>query len=472
MTSTHRSSPAAALLLLALAPGCIFGVADDDPTLDDTGPGTATSAGPGGDGLDESAGAPTAACYEYQPGEAGGIDYTPLLTEAQLSMLDLEIDYPDAPIAALDASATHLAGPGLLRATLTGLVEVNRTDPSTALEFNDIPLAGLGPQSFTVALDGQATPLDRVTCTSDPETPVTVIFAVDVTGSMSPVIEAVRDSLVDFVDAAVGLGLHGRIGVVTYQDTVGVNVPFEDCSSVDGPIPERSPFFAPVALDDAARVEELRGFIGSLHADQGTDAPENLTAAVDFATHNVIGYTASGEPNVIGEGIDDPPFTEPWPLDELEGLVVVIGITDAAFHGPGAASPSLAEFRPRALPEILGELGSTVVATIDPALQDGPTELDANPSAIDADLWPRYTGGFGRDWFLAEAFLLSESISFFDLELLLLGQGLLEIPLAPALASTCVLEIDTHAAPSSMQVTIDHAAGSVQYDLAPEAVPL
>ena len=470
MTMPYRSRKAAPLLLLALAPGCIFAVADDDPTLDGTGPDTITT---GGDGADETASVPTSECHEYQPGEAGGLDYTPLITEAELSMLDLAIDYPDTPIAALDAGATHLAGPGLLRATFTGLVEVNQADPSTALEFNDVPLGGLGPESFTVALDGASASFDRVTCTSDPETPVTVIFAVDVTGSMTPVIEAVRDSLVDFVDASVGLGLRGRIGVVTYQDTVGVNVPFEDCSGVDGPIPERSPFFAPVPLDDAAQVEALRGFIGSLHADQGTDAPENLAAAVDFATHNVIGYAEDGSPNVIGEGSDDPPFTTPWPLEQLEGLVVVIGITDATFHGPSSPSASLSsEFRPRALPEILGELGSTVVATIDPALQDGDTELDGDPTSLDADLWPRYTGGFGRDWFLADAFLFSESISFFDLELLLLGQGLLEIPLAPALASTCVLEIDTALAPSSMEVTIDHEAGAVQYTLVPELVSL
>jgi len=476
MLMLHRSGTTATLLLLALAPGCSLGQSEDGPPEEwfgatDTTPATGTD----DDGPDETAEtaepAEPGACHEYGPGEAGGLDYTPRLTEAELAALDLRIDYPDAPIAALAASASHLGGPGLLRATFTGLMEIDHADPSTALELHDVPLAGLGPQSFTVALDGQATPVDRVTCTSDPDTPITVIFAVDVTGSMSPVIDAVRASLVDFVDAAVGLGLHGRIGVVTYQDTVGVNIPFEDCDGVHDPMPERSPFFAPVPLDDAAQVDALRGFVGSLHADGGTDWPENLAAAVDFATHNVIGYTADGSPNVIGEGDDDPPFTEPWPLDQLEGLVVVIAITDATFHPPETDSPSLLpEFRPRSLPAILNELGSTIVATIDPALQNGATELDGDPLVLDADLWPRYTGGFGRDWLAVELPPLQESISVFDLELLLLGQGLLELPLAPALASTCVLELDTEVAPSSMQVTIDHEAGSVQYTLSPEQV--
>ncbi len=472
-----RAQPSIALLCALALPACVIFDDGEGAGGDETGGAdeTGTDAGPGPDpddtGEGGDGGVPTQTCHEYAPGEAGGADFVPLITESELSALDLTISYPDAPIAALDGSSTYLANEGVLRTTFVGLVEVDHDDPSTALSFNDLPLTGLGLDSFTAELDGVATPIDRVTCTSDPQTPISVIFVVDVTGSMSPVIAAVRNSLLDFVDASVGLGLHGKIGVVTYQDTVGVDIPFEDCSGVDGPIPERSPFFTPVALDDADGVDRLRDFIGALHADGGADWAENMAAAVDFAANNVIGYAADGTPNVIGEGNDDPPYTRPWPVDELEGLVVIIPITDASFHPPSTSSPSLPEpFRPRALPEILGSLGTTVVATIDPAFNDLSTEIGGDSTDLDADLFARYTGGFGQDWFSVDAFLFTESISFFDLELMLLGQGLLEIPLAPALASTCVTEIDVASAPGEIRTRIDAEPGWVRYTMVPEIV--
>ena len=52
---------------------------------------------------------------------------------------------------------------------------------------------------------------------------------------------------------------------------------------------ERSPFFAPVAIDDATRSTTLRGFVNRLEANRGADAPENLAGAIDFARNNVIG---------------------------------------------------------------------------------------------------------------------------------------------------------------------------------------
>jgi hypothetical protein len=419
-----------------------------------------------------SGGASYSDCREYRPGERGGPDYTSLLTRSEIEKLDLRIRYPEAPIAAIDAHTAYVPRSNLLRTTFTGLVKVNRDAPSTPLRFNDVPLRGLGASSFTMMADGQPLAPSRVTCTGNSETPISVVFLVDVTGSMSPVIAAVRDSLDDFVDSARGLGLDGKIGIVTFQDTVGVNVPFGDCAGVSGPIPERSPFFAPVSLKDDAGIARLRDFIGSLHADAGNDLPENLAAAVDFAANNVIGTTATGAPNVIGDGVDDPPFTSPWPSHELDGLVVLIPITDATFHEPATRSTSLpGAWRPRPLADIVASLGSTVVSTIDPALVDAPMGPGPLPEAIDADFWAQATGGFGVDRHSLRVYGVDQDISYFDLELLVLGRGLLEIPLAPALAATCVLEAEVSAPPGEVIVDVRHTEGEVRYAMSPTVTP-
>ncbi|MBX7082226.1 MAG: VWA domain-containing protein [Nannocystaceae bacterium] len=449
---------------------------DDDSSVGGSG-GADSSGGEdsasGDSGADGSAsgGDGTMACHEYGPGEAGGIDFTPLFDEATIASLDFDIAWPDTPIAAIDAATSYLERTEGIRVSLTGLVQVDHEDPSTLTSFHDVPLWGLGPDNFTLSADGVALQPASVTCTGNETTPITVVFAIDVTGSMSPVIAAVRDSLVDFVDTAVALGLRGKVGVVTFQDTVGVDIGFEDCSGIEGLIPERSPFLAPVPLDDPDQVEQLRDFIGALHADGGSDLPENLAGAVDFATHNVIGYTQGGAPNVIGEGDDDPPWTSPWPVDQLEGLVVVIAVTDATFHDADTASSSLRpDFRPRAPREIVAELGAVLVNSVDPALLDTDHDIEALPDEIDADFWPMYTGGFGVDRWKVSAFGIEESVSLFDLELLVLGNGLLEIPLAPALAATCVLEAPLAEVPEQVRVDVTHEAGAVAYTMVPRFV--
>lgn len=148
---------------------------------------------------------------------------------------------------------------------------------------------------------------------------VDIIFLIDITGSMSNVIHSVRDSVVSFIDALEASGIRGTLGIVTFQDSVGVNRTFQEPAPALGY--ERSPFFAPVALDDAAAVENVRAFVNRLEANAGADAPENLAGAVDFARNSVIGYTVSGAPNVIGDGREDPTGTSAFPKLRISAIV-------------------------------------------------------------------------------------------------------------------------------------------------------
>lgn len=416
------------------------------------------------DAIDES----FVMCEELEPGYSGGRPFVPAIAEDEIRELDLEVDLGEADVAVLESFAAHYADDGVLRITLAGIFDVDHERPSTPFEWNHLPLRELTRESFEVTVDGAASELRSVTCSGDPSAPpISVTFLIDVTGSMFPAIAAVRDSLVTFVDLANELGIRGEVGVVTFQDTVGVDIPFDDCGDTERS-PERSPFFAPVPFTDRDAVAGLRDFIGTLVADRGSDVPENLAGAIDFAANNVIGNDADGLPNVIGVGGDDPPFSEPWPASTDAGLRVLIAITDAPFHGDLEQSPGLPRaFKPRRLLDIVRSLGTTVVGVIDPAILDQEADVLRPQRSHDADLFAAYTGGFGVDhqeidltFSGLEGAAISEDISFFDLELLVLGNGLLEIPLAPVLASTCVLELEVDAKPGRASVQISSDAGN------------
>jgi hypothetical protein len=264
---------------------------------------------------------------------------------------------------------------------------------------------------------------------------VDIVFLIDITGSMSNVIDSVRDSVVDFIDIIESSGLHGTVGVVTFQDTVGVNRTFQQPAPADGY--ERSPFFAPVPIDDADAVAELRSFVNRLEANRGEDAPENLAGAIDFARNNVIG-SAGGAPNVIGDGRFDPVGTEPFPRLTSERQVFVV-LTDVTFHGDShdERNSSLeAPFVPRDAAEILATLQQTgtVVHVSDPSWSDA--DLDPSASSVDADYWAIHTGGVGED--------RVAGYSLVDLELVVVAEdnGLLDITLDKILASSCRLEFE------------------------------
>jgi hypothetical protein len=142
--------------------------------------------------------------------------------------------------------------------------------------------------------------------------------------------------------------------------------------------------------------------------------------------------------------------------DELEGLVMFVAITDAADDG---LEPS----RDRSWVDVRKSLRGRIVSTIDPGVLEDDTER------VDPDLWPTATGGFGRDTKLVDldtgAGRTVEGVSYSDLELLLLGHGLVDVPLAPVLASTCVLEIPAETPPTLVTVALSSAAGNSSFEI-------
>ena len=308
----------------------------------------------------------------------------------------------------------------------------------------------LTANDVTIDVDGQAqTP--TLECLYDGST-VDIVFLVDITGSMSNVIGSVRRSLVRFVDAIVASGVRGTIGVVSFQDSVGVNVSFQESAPPNDY--ERSPFFEPVPIDDADEVEELQRFITRLEANRGADAPENLAGAIDFARNNVIGVTGGTTPNVIGDGTRDPAGTEAWPALTSERQVFV-AFTDITFHGDSRDednSSLLNEFKPRPAATILQTLQETgtVVHVSDPSWIDEEV-ADTSGTSVDSDYWAINTGGLGED--------VVVGYSLVDLELVVVASetGLLDITLDSILETSCRASFDlpSLAAGATFDLTIE-----------------
>lgn len=285
---------------------------------------------------------------------------------------------------------------------------------------------------------------------------------------MAPVIGAVQRSLEKFVTAIVERSASGTLGVVTFQDSVGVNVSFQEPLPASGY--ERSPFFAPVDIGDAAGIAKLQRFIARLEADSGADIPENLAGALDFAQNDVIGLTKSGAPNVIGDGVEDPVGVGAWPkLNHARHLFVAF--TDAPFHADSrnaSNSSLLTPFKPRPTASILRTLqaGATTVHVSDPSWVDETTAPTgaANEVSVDSDYWAIRTGGLGED--------SVAGYSPIDLDLLVTAEdsGLLDILLDGIVATTCSAHFPaaTLAANASIDLELAHDGQSYSASLSPQ----
>jgi len=318
--------------------------------------------------------------------------------------------------------------------------------------------------NLTIRVDGSA---QTVTLACVPETPVDIVFLVDITGSMSSVIGAVRRSLGTFVAAIEQRNIRGSLSVVTFQDSVGVNVGFQE------PAPankfERSPFFKPVAIDDTAGVAELQRFISRLEANSGADRPENLAGAVDFARNNVIGLTSQGKPNLIGDGVEDPRGVTAWPAFDNPKQIFV-AFTDAPFHADSRSASNsslLATFKPRPIADIVKTLqvSGTTVHVSDPSWVDetvAPTGA-ASEVAVDADYWAKQTGGLGED--------RVAGYSLVDLDLVVVAKdaGLLDILLDGVIGTSCSARfaLPTLASGASFELEIEAAGETFSQTLVP-----
>lgn len=351
--------------------------------------------------------------------------------------------YPTS-LEAIGGGAFYSKANGQVRVELSGL-------------FSNKSSYSFGAGDVSVELDGVAQTPD-VSCLAGGDS-VDLVFVVDVTGSMANVIDSVRSSLLSFVAALKSSDLDGTLSVVSFQDTVGEQVSFQELEKGGF---ERSPFIAKKKISSATEVGEVERFIAKLEANRGADLPENLSGALDFARNSVIGLRSNGSANVIGDGAQDPIGTAPFPKLESRRQVFV-AITDATFHSDSrnTGNSSLeAEFKPRPLAQIVESLRSTgtVVHVVDPSWVDESVKPTggASESAIDADYFALATGGVGED--------KVAGYSLTDLELVAVAEktGLLDIALHDILKGSCRVTFPAVDVAAGAEVSISvSAAGEV-----------
>jgi hypothetical protein len=330
--------------------------------------------------------------------------------------------------------------------------------------FSDHEPADLASAKLSVSVSGEPV---AATLSCLPSTAVDIVFVVDITGSMSPVINSVRRSLSAFVRAIEARQIRGTLSVVTYQDSVGVNVGFQEPAPKSGY--ERSPFWKPVDIDDAPAVDELERFILRLEANSGADRPENLAGALDFARNNVIGVTRAGAANVIGDGVEDPQGVAAWPKLMNPKQVFVV-FTDAPFHSDSRTSANsslLAPFKPRPIATILKSLqqSGSVVHVSDPSWVDETLTPTGTSSEVqvDSDLWADGTGGLGGDRVVG--------YSLIDLDVVTVAQdtGLLDILLDAVIGSSCSADfsLPTLSAAASLELDLEISGAHFTRTLTP-----
>lgn len=141
-------------------------------------------------------------------------------------------------------------------------LDTNRTSIAfQVLDLNGNHVSSLKSTDFSITENGTAVPAFKLDSNSKKIVqPVDIVFAVDITGSMSPTIESAKSRLVSFVQKSRASGTHSRMCLITFGDsTVKKCDRFYDNNPAD-PSTE-------------AQVKELISEISKLRAYSGVDDP-------------------------------------------------------------------------------------------------------------------------------------------------------------------------------------------------------
>ena len=199
-------------------------------------------------------------------------------------------------VTAADASLKITTGnPGL---------EHFDTDGGVQLDFgltdqNGNPVGSLRPENVKVFEDGKEAKILDFRGVGQGR-PVDIVFVMDVTESMQPYIDAVKQNVIAFAQDLQANSRDYRLGLVTFEDYVVSAYPDCNCAY-------RNSF--------TSDVKQFSEWVGSLHAGGGGDIPEDQLDALAYAAKF--------------------PFRP-----EAEGIIIIV--TDAPPHhdGDGSADTS------------------------------------------------------------------------------------------------------------------------------------
>ena len=133
--------------------------------------------------------------------------------------------------------------------------------------FNGTPLASLRPDQVKILENGKPARIVDFRGLSQGR-PVDIVFVMDVTESMQPYIDAVKQNVIAFVRDLAAHKRDYRLGLVTFEDYVVSK--YADCNCA----------YRNRMTSD---VNEFIGWVGSLHASGGGDIPEDQLDALAYA---------------------------------------------------------------------------------------------------------------------------------------------------------------------------------------------
>src|SRR5579875_758539 len=127
--------------------------------------------------------------------------------------------------------------------------------------------------------------------------PVDIVFVMDITESMQPYIDAVKQNMITFAQDLQANHRDYRLGLVTFEDYVVSAYP--DCN-------------CPYRKTLTADVQQFTDWVGTLHAGGGGDIPEDPLDALSYAAtlpfrpdaQGIIIMITDAPPHVAGDGPD------------------------------------------------------------------------------------------------------------------------------------------------------------------------
>jgi len=161
------------------------------------------------------------------------------------------------------ALALSIGNPGLEHFDSDGGVELNfgLTDESGQ------PVGNLKPENVKVLEDGKPAKIIDFRGVGQGR-PVDIIFVLDVTESMQPYIDAVKQNVIQFAQDLSANNRDYRLGLVTFEDYVVSKYPDCNCAY-------RNSF--------TSDVHQFTDWVSSLHAGGGGDIPEDQLDALAYA---------------------------------------------------------------------------------------------------------------------------------------------------------------------------------------------
>jgi hypothetical protein len=127
--------------------------------------------------------------------------------------------------------------------------------------------------------------------------PVDIVFVLDITESMQPYIDAVKQNMINFAQDLAQNHRDYRLGLVTFEDYVVSAYPDCNCE---------------YSKTMTADVQKFIDWVGTLHAGGGGDIPEDQLDAISYAAtlpfrpdaQGIIIFVSDAPPHVAGDGPD------------------------------------------------------------------------------------------------------------------------------------------------------------------------